>query len=58
MLREEILAALEHGGAFEAGDRAAGHHPDGVAAGVAIDAKKGRAHGAGLYMAARALSPG
>jgi len=44
---EEVLPALEHGGALEDGHRAAGD-PDGVPAGVAVDAEEGRAgHGWG-----------
>src|SRR5580704_4849328 len=48
VLRQEVLAALEHGGALEPRNRAPRHHPDRVAAGVAVDAKKRRAHGPSL----------
>ena len=54
--RQDFLAAIEHSRAFEAGDRAARHHPDRVAAGVAVNAEKGRTHGVGLARAAKTVT--
>src|SRR5262249_52669720 len=42
MMFEEILPAVEHGGAFEPGHAAPGHDTNRIAASMSVDAKKCR----------------